>query len=607
MAGRIPEEFINEVRSNVNIVDIISQYVSLEKKGKDYIGLCPFHQEKTPSFTVNEENQFFKCFGCGKGGNVFKFLMYKENLTFPESVARVAQYAHIPMPNGYGQSTPTSMNPLMKIQKDAAYFYHHVLLATKVGQRGVAYAKKRELSREIIDHFNIGYAPKQDNVLLMYLQGKKYSDEDLAKSGLFVQSKDGRLFDRFRDRLIFPLANESGQTIGFSGRRISDDKTEAKYMNSPETKIFTKSKVLFHFAEAKKAARSEGHLVLYEGYMDVISAYKAGVHSGIASMGTSLTDQQVYMLRRITNNIIINYDGDAPGVHAEERASKMFAQAGGFNLGIVVLPDNLDPDEYVKKYGAEKYQNELKGAYSPTEFFLKRLAKKYNLNNDREKITYLSEAIKEIAKLNNPVEQDLYLERLAKEQGVSKDSLKANLMRERRRQNRANRHKGRRFQEAPAIEDEPVPVESKETEHNNYDAAQTRLLYLFMHSAGARNYILKQSFLFPDSDYAQIEELWLNFLETHDDHSINSFLDFIPEQLQGIIVNAEMTEMPQESSVREINEIIRSIKLRDINSQLNKLKNEISDAQRKSDQQEQLDILQKIIKLKRMQGKKEAF
>ncbi|GAA3627173.1 DNA primase [Lactobacillus hamsteri] len=602
MAGLIPEDFISEVRGNVNIVDVISQYVSLEKKGKDYIGLCPFHQEKTPSFTVNEEKQFFKCFGCGKGGNVFKFLMYKDNLTFPESVQRVAEFTHIPMPSGYGQSQ-VKLNPLIKMHKDACDFYHHVLLTTRAGERGMKYARERELSDEILEHFQIGYAPKQDNLLLTYLHDKGYEDDELAKSGLFVESQDGCLFDRFRDRLMFPLGNESGQIIGFSGRRISQDKTEAKYMNSPETEIFTKSKVLFHFAEAKKAARSEGHLILYEGYMDVISAYKAGVHSGIASMGTSLTDQQVYMLRRITPNIIINYDGDDPGVHAEERAAHMFEKVGGFNLGIVVLPEKLDPDEYVKKYGAEKYRDEVKGALSPTDFFLKRLAQKYNLSNDRERITYLSEAVKEIAHLSNPVEQDIYLEKVAKQEGVSKDSLKVNLMRERRRQNRANRHKGNLMNEIDTLPDSE-PVEQIE----QYDPAQTRLLYLFMNSEEARNYILEQRFLFPDQNYAQLAELWLKYIETHEKISTNDFLDFIPEQLQGIIVNAEMTDMPKgDSSAKEIRDIIRSLKMRKIDSQLNELKNKIQDAERRNDGQEILQLTQKILELKRVQGQKEAF
>ena len=606
MAGRIPEDFISEVRSNVNIVDVISQYVSLEKKGKDYIGLCPFHQEKTPSFTVNADKQFFKCFGCGKGGNVFKFLMYKDDLTFPESVERVAEFAHIAMPNGYGHNSGTKSNPLMQMHQDAVDFYHRVLLTTKAGERGMQYAQKRELDQEILDHFKIGYAPKADNVLITYLRSKGYQDDDLAQSGLFVQARDGQLYDRFRDRLMFPLDNENGRTIGFSGRRISDDKTEAKYMNSPETEIFTKSKVLFHFAEAKKAARGEGHLVLYEGYMDVIAAYKAGVKSGIASMGTSLTDDRIYLLRRITPNIIINYDGDDPGVHAEERAARMFNKDGNFNLGIVVLPEKLDPDEYVKKYGAEKYLEEVKGALTPTDFFLKRLEQKYNLDNDREKIAYLGEAVKEIAQVRNPVEQDMYTEKLAKSSGVSIASLKANLAKERRRNNRARNHVRNSQRNSPDYPidvplpgDEDVPTEQSVVEKN---PSQTRLLYLFIHSTDAQKYMLEGQFHFPNQDFETLAQDWLKYAETHENPQIDGFLDFIPEQLQGIIVDAEMAQMPKDSTIQEVDALVLALKRRNIYSRLNELQAQLQDAKRKNDAQGIIAITQEIIGLKRILG-----
>lgn len=606
MAGRIPEDFISEVRSNVNIVDVISQYVSLEKKGKDYIGLCPFHQEKTPSFTVNADKQFFKCFGCGKGGNVFKFLMYKDDLTFPESVERVAEFAHIAMPNGYGHNSGTKLNPLMQMHQDAVDFYHRVLLTTKAGERGMQYAQKRELDQEILDHFKIGYAPKADNVLITYLRSKGYQDDDLAQSGLFVQARDGQLYDRFRDRLMFPLDNENGRTIGFSGRRISDDKTEAKYMNSPETEIFTKSKVLFHFAEAKKAARGEGHLVLYEGYMDVIAAYKAGVKSGIASMGTSLTDDQIYLLRRITPNIIINYDGDDPGVHAEERAARMFNKDGNFNLGIVVLPEKLDPDEYVKRYGAEKYLEEVKGALTPTDFFLKRLEQKYNLDNDREKIAYLGEAVKEIAQVRNPVEQDMYTEKLAKSSGVSIASLKANLAKERRRNNRARNHVRNSQRNSPDYPidvplpgDEDVPTEQSVVEKN---PSQTRLLYLFIHSTDAQKYMLEGQFHFPNQDFETLAQDWLKYAETHENPQIDGFLDFIPEQLQGIIVDAEMAQMPKDSTIQEVDALVLALKRRNIYSRLNELQAQLQDAKRKNDAQGIIAITQEIIGLKRILG-----
>ena len=602
MAGLIPEETIAKVRNNVNIVNVISQYVSLEKKGKDYVGLCPFHEEKTPSFTVNEGKQFFKCFGCGKGGNVFSFLMYKENLTFPESVQKVADFGHIDI-GQYNNQKPKFSNILIKINEEAADFYHKVLVSTNAGRPGYNYAKQRGLNDEIIAHFRIGYAPKQNNLLLTYLRDQKFKNEDLAESGLFVQSQTGELFDRFRDRLMFPLTDEGDYVVGFSGRRLSPDKTEAKYINSPETKIFTKSKTLFHFAEAKKAVRSEKHLILYEGYMDVIAAYKAGIKSGIASMGTSLTDQQIYMLRRITKNIIINYDGDDPGIHAEERAARMFNNIGGFNLGIVVLPEKLDPDEYVKKYGWEKYQEEVKGALTPTDFFLKRLAQKYNLANDREKLAYLDEAVKEIAQLSNPVEQDLYLDKISQQQGVSKDSLKVNFTKYRRQQNAARRHQAN-YSAQPEESNSNYSGSFVEPEQNysKNDPVQTRLLYLFIHSRHAREYLLSHQFLFPDPKYQKLAELWLNFSENQENPGVNSFLDFIPSELQGIIVNAEMTDMPQDFSDREIDEQINALNMRKIDLKLHQLMNDLQDAKRKTDTDEILSITRKILQLKRIQG-----
>src|SRR5699024_2169628 len=437
-------------------------------------------------------------------------------------------------------------------------------------------------------------------------RSKGYQDDDLAQSGLFVQARDGQLYDRFRDRLMFPLDNENGRTIGFSGRRISDDKTEAKYMNSPETEIFTKSKVLFHFAEAKKAARGEGHLVLYEGYMDVIAAYKAGVKSGIASMGTSLTDDQIYLLRRITPNIIINYDGDDPGVHAEERAARMFNKDGNFNLGIVVLPEKLDPDEYVKKYGAEKYLEEVKGALTPTDFFLKRLEQKYNLDNDREKIAYLGEAVKEIAQVRNPDEHDMYTEKLAKSSGVSIASLKANLAKERRRNNRARNHVRNSQRNSPDYPidvplpgDEDVPTEQSVVEKN---PSQTRLLYLFIHSTDAQKYMLEGQFHFPNQDFETLAQDWLKYAETHENPQIDGFLDFIPEQLQGIIVDAEMAQMPKDSTIQEVDALVLALKRRNIYSRLNELQAQLQDAKRKNDAQGIIAITQEIIGLKRILG-----
>ena len=598
MAGRIPEQFIDEVRNSVDIVDVISQYVSLEKKGKDYLGLCPFHQEKTPSFTVSEGKQFFKCFGCGKGGNVFKFLMYQDHLTFPESVKKAAELAHLQMPEGYGEAAKP-LSPLKKMYRQATEFYQHILLTTKVGERALEYARKRELTDDLLKHFKVGYAPDDDKILLTYLQQKKeYTDNDLRESGLFIESQDGQLFDRFRDRLMFPLGDESGYTVGFSGRRISNDKTIAKYMNSPETKIFNKSKLLFHFAEAKKAARSEKHLILYEGYMDVIAAYKAGIQSGVASMGTSLTTEQVYMLRRITPNILVNYDGDPPGIHAAERATKLFGQVQGFNLGIIVLPEN----EYVKKYGKEKYRAEVAGALSSTDFLLERLANQYNLHNDREKLTYITAAVQMIAGLNDPVAADLYLDKLARQTGVTRESLKVTFVRERRKLQRARNHQ-QAYQASTLMENIGETAEPKEaqagTDSETRNPALDRLLYLFIHSDEARDYLLSRQFLFPDERYAKLAEFWLKYHQTHDEAEVKGFIDFIPEELQGIIINMEMITMPPDYSKRELDDQLRALEKSKIDEQLNDLLNQLKEAQRKQDNSLELEIAQKVIALRR--------
>lgn len=524
---------------------------------------------------------------------MFKFFMYKENLNFPEAVAYVANLAHIAMPSDYGTAAKP-LSPLKQIQAEANSFFHHVLLTTKAGERALNYAKSRGLSEELLEHFQIGYAPNQGDILLKYLQGKGYPETDLIKSGLFVQSKDGRLFDRFRDRLMFPLSDESGQIVGFSGRRISDNPELAKYMNSPETEIFTKSKVLFHFPEAKKASRKEGHLVLYEGYMDVIAGYESGIKSGIASMGTSLTEEQIYMLRRVTPNIVLNYDGDAPGVHAMERATNLFEQIGGFNLGIVVLPENLDPDEYVKKYGVEKYRNEVENAVSPTDFLLQQLSKKYNLENDREKLAYIDDGIKLIAQLSDPVAQDIYLTKLSSQMNVSKDSLKVKFLRQQRRIKTANRHKR-------LLETDPEPPQPVVETDASIKPNLSRLLYLFIHSEEARNYLLQKQFLFPDKNYAKLAELWLNFYETHEDADVNSFLDFIPEQLQGIIVNMEMVEMPTEFTKREIDDYLQNLSKQEVVQQINQLLIQLQNAKSRNDQDEVLKITQQIIALKRKQ------
>ncbi|WP_302608742.1 toprim domain-containing protein, partial [Lactobacillus intestinalis] len=307
-----------------------------------------------------------------------------------------------------------------------------------------------------------------------------------------------------------------------------------------------------------------------------------------------------YMMRRNNRNIIINYDGDDPGVHAAERAVQMFKQAGGFNIGVVVLPEGLDPDEYVKKYGEDKYYSEVKGALSATDFLLKRLAKKFNLNNDLDRINYLNEAVKEISNISDPVQQDLYLRKIADENKVSFEALKANLLHEVKCNRRANRHKN-----GDPYVDKTRPVVDLPTQDKNataVDPVQLRLLYLFLKSDQAREYLLARHFLFPSKEFAQLEELWLKFIETHENPTVGDFYDFIPEQLQGIIESAELAEMPEDFDDHEIDDQIQMLEKRKINLQLDKLMKKIKDAERKQDSEQILVLTQQLIKLKRVLG-----
>lgn len=617
MPGRIPEEIIDEVRSSVNIVSVIGQYVSLEKKGKDYIGLCPFHQEKTPSFTVNEEKQFFKCFGCGKGGNVFKFIMEKENLSFPESVRVVARTGNISLPDDQETHSYT-LSPLKQIYKDTAKFYNFVLVDTQIGERGRQYAQKRDLNDEIVEHFQIGYAPERPNDLYKYLS-KKYDEQLLNQSGLFVQADDGTLYDRFRDRLMFPLGDEAGYTVGFSGRRLSDNKEIAKYINSPETKIFNKSKLLFHFAEAKKEAQSkpkeESRLILYEGYMDVIAAYKAGIKNGIASMGTSLTDHQVSLIKRVTPNIIINYDGDSAGIHASERATKMFSNnnqqnpyttsADNLNLNIVSLPDGMDPDEYVEKYGAKAYRQAVNNAQPAIDFLLGRLAKRYNLTNANEKEKFARAAITLIVQTTgDALKQGYYINEVAKQTEISVDLLKPEWNRQQIDRSRATRRNFRNHLERRSqFSDHKVITPALEEEQVDKNIVLDRLLYLFIHSNKARNLILKKHFLFPLASYARLAEEWLQFQETRSNPSVESFVDFVSsESLSKIVTNFEMNHMPpieDDTVEQEIDDLIQVVDVNRLQKKLDKLKEEIADAIQKNDNNKVLQLSKKIIDLRR--------
>lgn len=428
MGYRIPEETIEKIRISVDIVDVVSEYVQLKKQGRNYFGLCPFHGENTPSFSVSPDKQIFHCFGCGAGGNVFSFLMDLEGYSFSEAAINLANKVNIDL-SDYEQPNAVSdkNNETSKMQEAHELlkkFYHHLLLNTKEGQPALDYLTNRGFTREIIDKFEIGYALDSWDFATKFLQKRGFRPELMERAGLLVKKEDtGTFFDRFRNRIMFPIWDHQGKTIAFSGR-VLDKGQEPKYLNSPETIIFNKSKTLYNFHQARLAIRKHQQVVLFEGFADVIAADTADVPNSIGTMGTSLTDEHVKIIRRNVESVVICYDSDNAGLDAALRASSMLGEAGCY-VRVATMPNGMDPDDYIRKYGADKFKNDVIGAsLTLMAFKMQYLRKGKNLQDEGDRIRYIEDVIKEISSLEKAVERDHYLRQLSSEFSISLDALK---------------------------------------------------------------------------------------------------------------------------------------------------------------------------------------
>lgn len=428
--NRIPEEVITAVLSHTNIVDVVSKHVHLTKQGKYMRGLCPFHSEKTPSFTVTPEKQIFHCYGCGKGGGVFKFVMEIEGVSFPEAVRMLAEDAGIPItwelrPRERDEHAEEKQQ-LYNAHELASRWFHHVLMSTEQGRPALEYLRSRGFSDKLISTFQIGYAPQMWDALTTFLQKREFALPLMEKGGLVAFHEErNQYYDRFRDRIMFPLHDEQGRIVGFAGRAIGD--IQPKYLNTSETPIFHKSRLLYQFHEAKSTIRKNNQIVLFEGYVDLIKAWEAGVHNGVASMGTALTEEHVKLIRRYASRVVICYDGDDAGVEAAYK-SLLLLERAGLAVNVVMLPDRMDPDEYITKYGGERFRHEvMHGAMSAVRFKLLYLKRNFSLHSEDGKLRYIRSALRIVAALRSPVEREYYLKELAEEYNFSLDTLKQEL------------------------------------------------------------------------------------------------------------------------------------------------------------------------------------
>src|SRR6202140_3912660 len=420
------------VKQQADIVRVVSEYVRLKKTGKDFSGLCPFHQEKTPSFTVSPIKQIFYCFGCGKGGDIFNFVMEMERCEFPDALRLVAEKCGIsipkPKPSSPAERTQSSVRAtLVEMHREAQTFFVNQLQGTAEGKLARAYLEDRGLDKATMDRFGIGYAPSGGDILLRHLKGK-YAEKLLAESGLVSRDQtSGRMFDRFRRRITFPIANESGKVVAFGCRALGDD--QPKYLNSPETPIYSKSNVLYHLDRAKEALRRSDFAVLVEGYMDAIAVARAGISNVVASCGTSLTEPQVKLLSRFTKRVIINYDPDNAGQLAAERSVSLLLEQD-FEVRVLALPPvgdkKADPDLFIREKGAEEYTKLLKGAPPYVDSLIAR-ARKMDLTTGEGKRRAVNFLLPYVQKIPDNILRSEWATRIAQQLRLDEPVLRAAL------------------------------------------------------------------------------------------------------------------------------------------------------------------------------------
>lgn len=455
----IPESFLDALTERCDIADVVSQYVSLTKKGGNLFGLCPFHNEKTPSFSVSPEKQIYHCFGCGKGGGVINFIMEIENLSFPEAVKFLADRAGMTVPEeGQDQELPRLRKRMLALNKEAARWFHACLWSPE-GEKAAAYLSRRRITRKTAVNFGLGYAPDSWDKLLKAMEEKGYGAQELVRAGLAVQGKKAGAYDKFRDRLMFPIMDVRGEVTGFSGRALADGQ-EPKYLNSPETLTFAKRRSLFGIQRAKNSKR--GSILLVEGNIDVVTLHQAGFDNAVAPMGTALTTEQTRLIARYAGELILCYDNDPAGRKATERALDILKDSE-LSVKVLKLPDRIvdgqavkiDADDFIKLHGPEAFEQLLKGSGGGMEYRLMELSARYDLSDDEQRVEYLREACRLIASLDSPVEREVWSRRAAEAAGIRPESVIQETERSRKKRLSGEKKRYERESARPAAQAQP--------------------------------------------------------------------------------------------------------------------------------------------------------
>lgn len=481
----LPDSFLDELKARSDITEIVSGYVSLKRRGKNMVGLCPFHNEKTPSFNIYPENGSFYCFGCGTGGDVITFIRRIENLDYMEAVRFLAQRAGLNVPEDQVDDGMARLRSrILEINRETARFYHRILMGEE-GKAGLSYLTGRGLSLRTIRHFGLGFSPAGRFQLCDHLRGMGYSDEELITANVAFKSRSGRAMDRFNNRVMYPIIDLRGNVIAFGGRILTDEKP--KYINTNDTPVYHKSNGLFAMNFAKNT--DSGQLILAEGYMDVISLHQAGFTQAIASLGTSLTTEQARLISRYAKEVVICYDSDSAGQKATARAIPILREAG-LLVRVMSVPDGKDPDEFIRSHGEEgrlRFQKLLDACGNDVEYQLQKLKSQQNIQTESGRVQYLNAAAEVLAGIQNPIERDVYAGRLAEETGVERSSVLLLI-----RQLDRKREKIRRKQELRTAQQEVGAVKDRvnpeKKDHLRAAAAEEGLIaHLFSHPDDAEN------------------------------------------------------------------------------------------------------------------------
>lgn len=591
------------------------------------MGLCPFHEERSPSFSVAEDKQIFHCFGCGKGGTVFNFLQEIEGISFPESVKRVADLEHLSVDFDWSEPREVADTPenqqrrsLLQLHSKAAELYHHILVNTKIGEPALNYLLERGLTQELIETFQIGFAPQKRDFLSQVFKNEQLDETLFEPSGLFVQRDNGTFLDRFYQRIMFPINDPQGNVIAFSGRLLKTADFPGdempKYLNSPETTLFNKRETLFNFDRARKEIRKENTVLLFEGFMDVIAAWQSGVKSGVASMGTSLTNEQIRRLERVAKEVVICYDGDNAGVQATNRAIQLLQENSHFDLSIVSIPEKLDPDEYVRKYGAEAFQN-LANHGRETVFSFKmnyhRLTR--NMNNEKEQLDYVNELLRELTNVQSPLERDRYLNQIAQEFQLSVHSLEEQFNQLKQEQRSVQRQERQQFYQDEMM---PPPMEEPVFEENHVQnklpltqvqKAERSLLFRLMNEQGVRQTIQQlPDFSFAHDEYQELYFLLESYATLHQSFDIADFINFLQDnQTKQLAIEIAYQNLSEESSEREVADLLHVIALSSIAEAIEQKKIQQQEAKRVGNQQLEAELTMEIIQLARQLKAQRTF